>query len=257
MVVKQKLSMVRPLLLIKRLLILMFLKLVNLITAIVLQLKNFDESNDSKVQAQVSAVGWFEVENTPQTFPRTALVGYALKAINENTGGIPQLSSLVKGLLVKVPSIYNQPILEDGQIDWRQLELPEGGTFGYTTNGYFLQSYGTGSAQTRADPQIYIGAWDGTFVYSWTQNPVWIIYDILTNTTYGLGIPEDNIDKYKFFQVAQFCDACDSITGRFQGVVGQADGSFRYKPRGKFTSVRETLVGIPSGTVVQEKKIYL
>ena len=72
--------------------------------------------------------------------------------------------------------------------------------------------------KTAANPQIYVGTWDGTFVYSWTQNPVWIIYDILTNKTYGLGIPEDNIDKYKFYQVAQYCDACDSITGRFIGV---------------------------------------
>ena len=461
--------------------------------------KTSDESNDSKVQAQVQAAGWFEVENTPQTFPRTALVGYALKAINEHTGGVPQMSSLVKGLLVKVPSNYNQPIIANGQIDWRQLELPETGTYGYTTNGYQLQkpavSYqqtsgtgdqtdlfslgidvaitgsnpytltitnnntsgfdaeiglnttgtGTSSASivasaydfnivtnvnlraaypqyniypsintndrifniltwgdngtngqfdgnfkvshsgtynyqvsfyhatyaktgtfefyvngslqathsinsqgidgwtretgsltlsagdlvrinldgetvgwcglqvlfgassynsnilsttttgiteptviengdslvistslsstswivqagvfdpatssstisTTANPQIYIGTWDGTFVYSWTQNPVWVIYDILTNTSYGLGIPEDNIDKYKFYQVAQYCDACNAVTGRFEGVAGQADGSFRYKPRGQFTSVRETLVGVPNGTSVLERR---
>jgi predicted phage tail protein len=104
--------------------------------------KTTDESDDSKVQAQVQAVGWFEVENTPQTFPRTGLVGYALKAVNEHQGGVPQMSSLVKGLLVKVPSNYNQPVLSDGQIDWRELELPQSGTFGYTTNGYQLQVAG-------------------------------------------------------------------------------------------------------------------
>ena len=60
--------------------------------------------------------------------------------------------------------------------------------------------------QTNANPLLYLGTWDGSFVYSWTQNPVWIIYDLLTNRTYGLGIPEDNIDKYKFFQVAQYCE---------------------------------------------------
>jgi hypothetical protein len=69
--------------------------------------------------------------------------------------------------------------------------------------------------KTHANPQLYVGTWDGTFVYSWSQNPVWIIYDILTNTSYGLGIPEDNIDKYKFYQVAQYCDACDAVTGTF------------------------------------------
>ena len=39
-----------------------------------------------KFNAHVQAVGWFEVENTPQTFPRTGLVGYALKAVNEHSG---------------------------------------------------------------------------------------------------------------------------------------------------------------------------
>jgi len=461
--------------------------------------KTSDESNDSKVQAQVQAVGWFEVENTPQTFPRTGLVGYALKAVNEHQGGVPQMSSLVKGLLIKVPSNYNQPVLTDGQIDWRELELPESGIYGYTTNGYQLQiagviyqqvsgtgtttnlfglgidvtvtgsnpytltitnsnsdpdckvevglnTTGTGSTtvekkatasnlnittsicrrtnlpapytspnpsintggrifsvirwgdngaegrfdgnfkvnhtgtynylftyyvqnasltgtvqiyvngsllkteslsgantaknkkgtlsltagdvvrinltapsngwsygqfhlgtdsynsniiqtvsagptspividngdsyvlsttltspdwtvqagifcggssstiKTHANPQLYVGTWDGTFVYSWSQNPVWIIYDILTNTSYGLGIPEDNIDKYKFYQVAQYCDACDAVTGRFIGVAGQADGSFRHKPKDQFTSVRDTLVGIPAGTSVLERR---
>ena len=108
--------------------------------------------------------------------------------------------------------------------------------------------------QTNANPLIYLGTWDGSFVYSWTQNPVWIVYDLLTNQTYGLGIPEDNIDKYKFFQVAQYCDACDPQTGQFIGVDGLADGSFRHKPRGQFTSVKQTLVGIPEGTAIKERR---
>jgi hypothetical protein len=219
--------------------------------------KTTDEEDNSRIQNEVQAIGWFEVENTPQTYPRTALIGYALKSVNEHTGGVPTLSSLVKGLLVKVPSNYNQPILTDGQIDWREVELPETGTYGYTTNGYSLQNTGTGTKLTGANPQIYVGTWDGTFVYSWTQNPVWIIYDILTNSTYGLGIPEDNIDKYKFYQVAQYCDACDSITGQFIGVTGQSDGSFRYKPRDQFTTVRQALQGIPVGTQINERRFIL
>ena len=107
----------------------------------------------------------------------------------------------------------------------------------------FYKSSGTSTVKTDSNPQIYVGSWDGTFVYSWTQNPVWIIYDLLTNNTYGLGVPEEHIDKYKFFQVAQFCDACDSVTGKFTGVDGLADGSFRHKPRQQFTSIRENQIG--------------
>ena len=44
------------------------------------------------------------------------------------------------------------------------------------------------------------------------------------------------------------------VTGNFIGVSGQADGSFRHKPKDQFTSVRDTLVGIPTGTNVLERR---
>ena len=37
--------------------------------------------------------------------------------------------------------------------------------------------------QFDANPIVYKGIWDGTFKYDWTQNPAWIIYDLLTNTS--------------------------------------------------------------------------
>jgi hypothetical protein len=214
--------------------------------------KTSNESDDSNIQDSIAIIGWDELENTSLSYPRTALIGYAIKAANEHTGGIPNFTSMVKGLLVKVPSNYNQPTV-GGDIDWRQLEV---GTslYPYTTYGYYLQSSGTSTVLTDLEPEIYVGTWDGSFVYSWTQNPVWIIYDLLTNKTYGLGIPEENIDKYKFYQVAQYCDACDSSTGKFIGVTGLADGSYRYKPRTLFTSNRQNQTGIPEGSEVKERR---
>ena len=230
------------------------------------------DSDDSKIQDSISIIGWNEIENTKQAYPRTALIGYALKAVNEHTGGIPTFTSMTKGLIVKVPSNYNQPVLpriliknsnpvtydeRAGEIDWRQLELPETGINSYVTNGYYLQKTGPATLQNAINPQIYIGAWDGSFSYSWTQNPAWILYDILTNQTYGLGIPEKHIDKFKFYQVAQYCDACDPITGKFIGVDGLADGSYRYKPNGMYTAIRENQVGLPSGTPIKERRFII
>lgn len=216
--------------------------------------KTSNDTDTVKTGDSISFASWEEVENTPQAYPRTAVVGYALKATAEHTGGVPNFTSMVKGLLVKVPSNYNQPILDNGEIDWRQLEGPLTGAYSYTTRGYKLQKQGTDTVLYEANPQIYVGTWDGSFVYSWTQNPVWIIYDILTNTTYGLGIAEKNIDKYKFYQIAQYCDACNSVTGCFEGVDGLADGSYRYKPRGLFTSVRENQVGLLKSVAVKERR---
>ena len=73
-----------------------------------------------------------------------------------------------------------------------KLEVTSGGSTGnsYQENGYSLQvSQGSETKLTASNPQIYVGTWDGTFVFSWTQNPVWIIYDILTNNTYGFRYP--------------------------------------------------------------------
>lgn len=234
------------------------------------------DSSDAKIQDSVSIVAWYEIENKKQAYPRTAIIGYALKAVNEHNGGIPTFTSMIKGLLVKVPSNYNQPILSRqkvdntnvyyeraGEIDWREIEVPVTGTVsinsvpttvGYTQKGYTLQKPGAGTILYSANPQIYVGTWDGTFTYSWTQNPIWIIYDILTNKTYGLGIPEENIDKYKFYQVAQYCDACDPTTGRFVGVSGLADGSYRYKPRTLYNQVKQNQQGLPEGTAIRERR---
>lgn len=224
------------------------------------------DSDDVHIKEDVRLIGWDEIKHTPQAYPRTAVIGYGIKATDEHTGGVPNFTTMLKGLLVKVPSNYNQPILSTGEIDWRQLEVQPFGTTninnkivaaGYTQQGYRLQKSGTSSLLKEANPQLYVGTWDGTFVYSWTQNPVWIIYDILTNNTYGLGIPEENIDKYKFYQVAMYCDACDAKTGRFVGVDGLADGSYRNKPNNLYTAVRQNQMGLPVSTPIKERRFIL
>ena len=225
--------------------------------------KTNDDVLDAKNVDTVKLAGWDEIVNNKLSYPRTAQVGYSIKAADEHTGGVPTFTSLVKGLIVKVPSNYNQPITETGQIDWRELEVSnESDTeapvyrYSYKQFGYRLQQTGTGTILYDTNPAIYTGVWDGTFVYSWTQNPVWIIYDLLTNTSHGLGISEENIDKYKFYQVAQYCDACDE-DGLFQGVDGLADGSFRHKPRTFFTvpvNARKNQFGIPTGIKIKERR---
>jgi hypothetical protein len=63
---------------------------------------------------------------------------------------------------------------------------------------------------TNYDPitRIYTGAWDGSFKVEWTDNPAWVVYDLLTNTRYGLGefVDEDTIDKFSFYDAAVYND---------------------------------------------------
>jgi len=100
------------------------------------------------------------------SYPNTAIIGCRVNS--KDQADIPNREYLLKGRLLDIPSNYNA----------------ENGT--------------------------YVGTWNGQFTSSeWTSNPAWIIYDLLINRRYGLGkydINEDNIDKWSFYEFAQFCD---------------------------------------------------
>lgn len=54
----------------------------------------------------------------------------------------------------------------------------------------------------------YTGLWDGTFKIAWTNNPAWVLLDILTNKRYGLGerLGDFGVDKWALYSIAQYCD---------------------------------------------------
>ena len=77
--------------------------------------------------------------------------------------------------------------------------------------------------------KIYYGDWDGTFKIAWTDNPAWILYDIITDFNYGLGnyIDSYTVDKWTLYDIGRHCDAVDD-DGRFRGVP---DGKGGLEPR--------------------------
>ena len=56
--------------------------------------------------------------------------------------------------------------------------------------------------------RTYSGVWDGTFKWAWTNNPAWILYDIIIEERFALGdrIKVENLDRYEFYYIAQYCD---------------------------------------------------
>ncbi|EHP1586553.1 phage tail protein [Salmonella enterica] len=60
------------------------------------------------------------------------------------------------------------------------------------------------------DPETrtYTGLWNGTFKEEWTNNPAWILLDLLTHPRYGLGqrIGISDVDKWALYAIAQYCD---------------------------------------------------
>ncbi|OCG08850.1 hypothetical protein A9G13_01965 [Gilliamella sp. wkB178] len=56
--------------------------------------------------------------------------------------------------------------------------------------------------------RTYSGLWLGEFKTEWTNNPAWIVYDILTNTRYGMAyrFGQFSVDKFMLYSIAQYCD---------------------------------------------------
>jgi predicted phage tail protein len=77
-------------------------------------------------------------------------------------------------------------------------------TRGYEVNGLKIQVPSNYDPVTR----IYTGIWDGTFQVAFSDNPAWVLYDIMTSARYGLGdyLVEADIDKFALYAIAQYCD---------------------------------------------------
>lgn len=63
---------------------------------------------------------------------------------------------------------------------------------------------------TNYDPKerTYTGTWDGTFKTAYSNNPAWVLRDLILNTRFGLGdyIDASLVDKWSLYQIAQYCD---------------------------------------------------
>ncbi|EOC0702619.1 host specificity protein J, partial [Salmonella enterica subsp. enterica serovar Kokomlemle] len=58
------------------------------------------------------------------------------------------------------------------------------------------------------DTRTYAGLWGGSFKNAYTNNPAWILLDLLTHPRYGLGqrIGVADVDKWALYAISQYCD---------------------------------------------------
>ena len=119
--------------------------------------------------SQTFFASYTEIIDEKFRYPNSALVG--LRFDSRQFSSIPTRKYLIRGIKVKIPS--------NATVD--------------TT--------------THLGRITYSGVWDGTFsAATWTNDPAWCLYDLLINTRYGAGIPEDTLDRYDFFAISQYCN---------------------------------------------------
>lgn len=167
------------------------------------------ETNSVLLSKVVSVSKVTEIINADLPYPFSAIIGTKLDS--RAFSSIPRRSFDCKLKKVKVPSNY---FPTNGGIDKRY----------YDTVAEFQNA-------TRLQKLIYKGDWDGSFheELQWTDNPAWILYDLLTNVRYGMGshINADNINKWQLYKIGKFCDNVDN-EGNFLGVT---DGRGGIEPR--------------------------
>lgn len=115
----------------------------------------------------------------------------------------------------------------------------------YEVDGLIIKVPSNYDAYTRK----YTGIWDGTFKLSWTNNPAWIMYDILTQPRYGLGrdIHAEHVDKFGLYAIAQYCD--EFISDGFGGTEPRFTFNGTINTRAEAYEVLNMLAGAFRGMV--------
>ena len=128
-----------------------------------------DETNSKHFSSTIFQ-SYTEIIEEKFSYPNSAIVG--LRLDSRQFRSVPTRKYLIRGIKVKIPS---NATVRTGK-----------GILGSLS---------------------YSGIWDGTFKdgVHWTNDPAWILYDLLTNTRYGAGVPESSLDKYDFFAISQYC----------------------------------------------------
>lgn len=167
-----------------------------------------DLKNDSVLKRVV------EIRESKETYPDVALLGLTLD-IGKFGDRIPQIAVRCSGIKVRVPDNYYES-LEDAQADGG----PE-----LAANKY----------------PLYDGAWSGSFKWRSTSNPVWHVYNLISNGEYGAGVDRSYVSKFDLNTIARYCDAVKTTADAnghftFEGVeYTDADDGNKTKKRRRFT----------------------
>ncbi|MGU2416032.1 phage tail protein [Burkholderia cenocepacia] len=173
-----------------------------------------------QIQLQVDSGAWQTVVNTSfngkctsayQRSHRISLSGAAsaynlrvIRVTQDNTSVYIQDKTSVVSYALVVDAKLRYPFSALASVSVDAVQFSSVPTRSYDLKGLLVSVPSNYNPVTR----IYTGAWDGTFVSAWTDNPAWIFYDLVLNTRYGAGqwVNASQVDRYSLYQIAQYCD---------------------------------------------------
>ena len=142
-----------------------------------------DDAADSNRASTTIFQSFTEIVDEKLRYPNSAL--HALRISSRQFSSIPSRKYLIRGIKVQIPS----------------------------------------NATVSANPLgmlTYSGIFDGSLkAATWTSDPAWILYDLLTSERYGAGIPKSSLDVFDFYAISQYCNE----------LVPDGVGSTTFEPR--------------------------
>jgi len=165
---------------------------------------------------------------TPETFSSKKVIDMSLNGINEHYAySFSYPLSAVAGVTIDARSFSRIPT-RTYDVRLKKVMIP--------SNYYPLDSQGMDRRKIKHassynnNIKLYNGDWDGTFIRAWTDNPAWILYDLLVDPIYGVGNNIDDlkdIDIWTLYQIGRYCDGVNE-NGYY---VGVPDGYGGLEPR--------------------------
>jgi len=124
-----------------------------------------NDSTDTNLQNRFSWSSFTEITAEQRAYVDIAHVGLRFNA--ESFRSIPTRTYRIRGIKVKIP--HNATVRSDGSLS-------------------------------------FSGSFNGTLKTDkeFTNDPAWVLYDVLTNTRYGASIPETAIDKFAFYSASEY-----------------------------------------------------
>ncbi|WP_233866568.1 host specificity protein J [Paraburkholderia adhaesiva] len=97
--------------------------------------------------------------------------------------------------------------------------------------------------------RAYYGFWAGDFKVAWTDNPAWVLYDLITTSRFGLGdyVSPAMIDKWTLYSIGQYCDGM--VPNGFGGWEPRYTCNIYLQSREEAISLVQNLASIFNGIV--------
>ena len=168
------------------------------------------DSTSTKKQNKINLAMITQVyQDLNLTYNNSALVGVKIKDPTQFGNRIPEVMFRIKGKKVTIPSNYD------------------------------------------ATTRIYTGVWDGTFntlTKYYTNNPAWILLDVLTDTRSGLGINIADIDKYAIYNLAKYCD--ETIDDGLGGTIPRYTLDYQFQERQGVSQFLAQILSICNANII-------